>query len=74
MNRHTLILTQKMLRRLNSQIRTLKSSDTATSYFEIKLLRKIKKEVIATEIKRIHNLDLSERQVLIEFLPPPTSP
>jgi hypothetical protein len=73
MNRHTLILTQKILSRLNRQIKTLKQSDTPSAYFEIKMLRKFKK-MIATEIKRVHNLDLSERKVLIEFLPPPTNP
>lgn len=72
MERHTLILTQKILRRLNGNIKTLKQSDTPSVYFEIKMLRKFKK-LIATEIKRIHNLDLSERKVLIEFLLPPTN-
>lgn len=73
MNRHTLILTQKILRRLNTQIKTLKKSDNPSDFFEIKMLRKFKK-MIATEIKRVHNLDLSERQVIIEYQLPPTNP
>jgi hypothetical protein len=72
MERNTLILIQKLLARLNRQIKTLKQSDNPSDYFEIKMLRKFKK-MIATEVKRVHNLDLSERKVLIEFLPPPTN-
>lgn len=73
MERNTLILIQKLLRRLNRQIKTLKQSDNPSDYFEIKMLRKVKK-MIATEIKRVHNLDLSARHVLIEYQLPPTNP
>lgn len=69
MDRNTLILVQKILKRINSNIKLLMTTDSATAYFEIKMLRKFKR-MVAIEVKRVHNLDLSAKQVIIEYIPP----
>lgn len=69
MDRNTLILVQKILKRINSNIKLLMTTDSATSYFEVKMLRKFKR-MVAIEVKRVHNLDLSAKQVIIEYIPP----
>jgi hypothetical protein len=69
MERNTLLLIQKILKRLNREVKQLDSQDSISHYFEIKMYRKIKK-MIATEVKRSHNLDPTAK-VLIHFIEPP---
>lgn len=64
LDRNTLILIQKIYRRLNQSIKHYSKSDIPSSHFEIKMLRKVKK-MVATEVKRTHNLDLSQRYVTV---------
>jgi hypothetical protein len=64
LDRNILILIQKIYRRLNQSIKHYSKSDTPSSHFEIKMLRKVKK-MVAMEVKRTHNLDLSQRYVIV---------
>jgi hypothetical protein len=68
LDHNTLILIQKIFRRLNQSIKHYSKSDTPSSHFEIKMLRKVKK-MVAMEVKRTHNLDLTQRYIKLTYLP-----